>query len=203
MFAGHWVPVADVSMLIQHLCYHHIIALIFVCSVWSTVTYLTAFKTLTALMLLVLCHHMVAAYCWLQMFCCRVTTETVTFLWPVKAPNLIRCLLNNDTDSYYSLLSYDTMWSGGGYQRFGGVYCLHLQGRSQPRYESTHCDRGPLNNDTASYSNLGYDTMWSNCGSQYFGGAYCLHLQGRSQPSWESGWLYMNRSWGGGKYGSC
>lgn len=129
-----WVPVADVSMLIRHLCYHHIIALIFVCSGWSTVTYLTVFKTSTALMLIVLCHYMVAVYCWFQRFCCLVTTEKVTFLWFVKAPNLIRCLLNVDTDSYYNLLGYDTMWSGGGSQYFGGTYCLHLQGRSQPRY---------------------------------------------------------------------
>jgi hypothetical protein len=84
----------------------------------------------------VLCHHMVAACCWFQLLGCLVTAETVAFLWFVKAPNLIRCL-NNDTASYYNLQSYETVWPSVGYQHFGGVYCLHLQGRSQPRYEST------------------------------------------------------------------
>jgi len=54
----------------------------------------------------------------------------------MKAPTVIGGLLNNDTASYYNLLGYVTMWSGGGYQRFGGAYCLHLQGRSQPSWES-------------------------------------------------------------------
>jgi len=44
--------------------------------------------------------------------------------------------LNNDTALYYNLLGYDTVWSGGGYQRFGAVNCLHPQGRSQPSWES-------------------------------------------------------------------
>jgi len=54
----------------------------------------------------------------------------------MKAPTVIGGLLNNDTASYYNFLGYVTMWSGGGYQRFGGAYCLHLQGRSQPSWES-------------------------------------------------------------------
>jgi len=79
---------------------------------------------------------MVAAYCLFHLFFGLVTIETVTFLCLVKAPNLIRCLLNNDTALYYNLLGYDTLWSGGGYQRFGAVNCLHPQGRSQPSWES-------------------------------------------------------------------
>jgi hypothetical protein len=100
----------------------------------STVTYLTVFKTLTALMLLVLCHNMVAVCCWFQAFCCLLTTETWHSCGLWKHP--IRCLLNNDTDSYCNLLGYDTIWSGGGSQYFGGAYFLHLQDRSQPRWES-------------------------------------------------------------------
>lgn len=108
---------------------------------------------------LVLCHQMVAACCWFQLFCCLVTTEAVTFLCLVKAPNLIRCLLNNDTASYYNSLVDDTMWSGGGYQRFGGdAACILRVGVSQNMKAPTVIG-GLLNNDTASYYNLGYVTM--------------------------------------------
>ena len=142
---------------------------------------------------------MVAACCWFQLFCCLVTTEAVTFLCLVKTPNLIRCLLNNDTASHYNLQVYDTMWSGGRYQRFGGdTACILRVGVSQNMKAPTVIG-GLLNNANASYYNLpGYVTMWSGGVYRRFGGAYCLHLQGWSQRSWKSG-LYMSRSGGGGK----
>ena len=51
------------------------------------------------------------------------------------------------------------MWSGGGYQRFGGdAACILRVGVSQNMKAPTVIG-GLLNNDTASYYNLGYVTM--------------------------------------------